>query len=270
MRRRGTSTMKLRGATRLSALVGAALLVGGVALSAGSIVVQAQTGTATPAPTVAGPTPATNLGGPAAVPSARFSGTVTLNGQPAPTGATVVASIGGVACGFGTVTNGSYIVDIQAIAGCTTPGATVSFTVNGVAASQTGTLPALQGSPVILNLTAQGASPTTAPTPPPPPPTTAPTRTMTPPPPPPTVTHTATATPARTPTAQAPSAQKPAAAQAPAAQKPAAAAPAGVKLPSTGAGGVSGGGLAGVGLLGTLLGALVLTVSGVVASRRGR
>src|SRR5579875_1925267 len=264
MRRRGTSTMKLRGATRLSALVGAALLVGGVALSAGSIVVQAQTGTATPAPTVAGPTPATNLGGPAAVPSARFSGTVTLNGQPAPTGATVVASIGGVACGFGTVTNGSYIVDIQAIAGCTTPGATVSFTVNGVAASQTGTLPALQGSPVILNLTAQAASPTTAPTP---------TRTMTPPPPPPTVTHTATATPARTPTAQAPaqkpSAQKPAAAQAPAAQKPAAA-PAGVKLPSTGVGGASGSGLAGVGLLGTLLGAVVLTLSGVVASRRGR
>src|SRR5579875_2661934 len=269
MRRRGTSTMKLRGATRLSALVGAALLVGGVALSAGSIVVQAQTGTATPAPTVAGPTPATNLGGPAAVPSARFSGTVTLNGQPAPTGATVVASIGGVACGFGTVTNGSYIVDIQAIAGCTTPGATVSFTVNGVAASQTGTLPALQGSPVILNLTAQAASPTPAPTPPPPPPT----RTMTPPPPPPTVTHTATATPARTPTAQAPaqkpSAQKPAAAQAPAAQKPAAA-PAGVKLPSTGDGGASGSGLAGVGLLGTLLGAVVLTLSGVVASRRGR
>src|SRR5579875_3854372 len=249
MRRRGTSTMKLRGATRLSALVGAALLVGGVALSAGSIVVQAQTGTATPAPTVAGPTPATNLGGPAAVPSARFSGTVTLNGQPAPTGATVVASIGGVACGFGTVTNGSYIVDIQAIAGCTTPGATVSFTVNGVAASQTGTLPALQGSPVILNLTAQAASPTTAPTPPPPPPTTAPTRTTTPAPTmAPTTAPTRPSTPAPTRTAQAPSAQKPAA---------------GVKLPSTGVGGASGSGLAGVGLLGTLLGA-------VVASRRGR
>src|SRR5579875_758861 len=268
MRRRGTSTMKLRGATRLSALVGAALLVGGVALSAGSIVVQAQTGTATPAPTVAGPTPATNLGGPAAVPSARFSGTVTLNGQPAPTGATVVASIGGVACGFGTVTNGSYIVDIQAIAGCTTPGATVSFTVNGVAASQTGTLPALQGSPVILNLTAQAASPTTAPTPPPP----APTRTTTPAPTmAPTTAPTRPSTPAPTRTAQAPSAQKPAAAQAPAAQKPAAAqAPAGVKLPSTGVGGASGSGLAGVGLLGTLLGAVVLTLSGVVASRRGR
>ena len=264
--------MKLRGATRLSALVGAALLVGGVALSAGSIVVQAQTGTATPAPTVAGPTPATNLGGPAAVPSARFSGTVTLNGQPAPTGATVVASIGGVACGFGTVTNGSYIVDIQAIAGCTTPGATVSFTVNGVAASQTGTLPALQGSPVILNLTAQAASPTTAPTPPPPPPTTAPTRTTTPAPTmAPTTAPTRPSTPAPTRTAQAPSAQKPAAAQAPAAQKPAAAqAPAGVKLPSTGVGGASGSGLAGVGLLGTLLGAVVLTLSGVVASRRGR
>src|SRR5579875_652373 len=206
-------------ATRLGALVGAAALLGGLALTAGGSVL-AQVGTATPTPAAATATAsalAVNQGGPAQVPTARFFGTVTLNGAPAPNGATVVASIGGVACGFGTVTNGSYYVDIQYIQGCMTPGASVSFTVNGSAANS-GTLPATglgEGNAVPLNLTAQAATATPVTTPPPPP-TVA--RTTTPPPPP-TVSRTATAAPtaARTPSAVATqSAQKPTGAQAPA------------------------------------------------------
>jgi len=257
-------------ATRLGALVGAAALLGGIALTAGSTVF-AQAGQATPTATAtaAGPTPAVNLGGPAAVPAARFSGTVN-----APNGATVVASIGGVACGFGTVTNGSYYVDIQEITGCSTAGASVNFTVDGDPASPTGTVPALEGTAVILNLTkaAATAAPTTAPTPPPPP-TVTKTTAPTPPPPPktaaPTTAPTKAPTAAPTKTAQAPSAQKPAGAQAPAGKPAAQQAPAGVRLPNTGTGGVSDSGL-GFGLLGILLGAFTLSITGIAAYRRSR
>ncbi|HZU77507.1 MAG TPA: Fe3+-hydroxamate ABC transporter substrate-binding protein, partial [Dehalococcoidia bacterium] len=55
-------------ATRLAGLVGAAALLGGLALSAG-VAVYAQTGST--------PTPVSNVGGPNSVPSARFYGTVT-------------------------------------------------------------------------------------------------------------------------------------------------------------------------------------------------
>src|SRR5579862_7006409 len=138
-------------ATRLAGLVGAAALLGGLALSAG-VAVHAQTGT---------PTPASNVGGPSSVPSARFYGSVTgPGGSTVPTGTTVTATVGGVACGFGTVSGASYVVDVQAISGCTAPGATVSFSVGGNPASQTGTLPSVEGTAVRLNLTA--AAPATA------------------------------------------------------------------------------------------------------------
>ena len=203
-------------ATRLAGLVGAAALLGGLALSAG-VAVHAQTGT---------PTPASNVGGPSSVPSARFYGTVSgTNGGSVPTGTTVTATIGGVACGFGTVSGSSYVVDVQAIAGCTAPGATVSFSVGGNPATQTGTLPSVEGTAVSLNLTA-GVAATATPAPPPPPAPPTPARTAAPPPAPP-----ATATRPATPVVQtgqkpsAPVAQKPGAPYAPVAQRPGASAP---------------------------------------------
>jgi hypothetical protein len=266
--------------TRLGALVGAAALLGGVALSASGLGVGlAQTGspTASPAPTVAvtpaGPTPASNVGGPSAVPSARFFGSVS-GGSLAP-GASVTASIGGVACGFGTVNGGFYTVDIQAIQGCTAPGASVSFTVGGQPAGPAGTLPAIPGTAVMNNLTVTQATPAPTAPPPPPPPTRAAT-----PPPPPTVRPTtpaatarpASPTPAPRPSATAAQGARPAA---PAAQKPAAPAaqrPAGpVALPRTGTGGLGEqGGATSVALLSIILGALALSATGLVAYRRSR
>ena len=100
-------------ATRLAGLVGAAALLGGLALSAG-VAVHAQ---------VATPTPASNVGGPSSVPSARFYGSVVgSNGSAVPTGTTITATIGGVACGFGTVSGATYVVDVQAIRGLHSPG----------------------------------------------------------------------------------------------------------------------------------------------------
>jgi hypothetical protein len=261
--------------TRLGALVGAAALLGGLALAGAGAGVHAQTGataTATAAAaTPTGPTPASNVGGPSAVPSARFFGTVTLNGAAAAQGTTVTASIGGVACGFGTVSGSTYAVDVQAINGCTTPGATVNFTVGGVRASQTGTLPPIEGTAVQLNLTAVAATPTPPPAPPPPPPP-SPVRTVAPPPPPPpppTATRTAVATPAaQRPAAPAAQAAKPAAPGAQAARP--AAAPA---LPRTGTGGLLDqhqNGATGLALLGIILGAMALSATGLVAYRRSR
>jgi hypothetical protein len=259
-------------ATRLGALVGAAALLGGLALAGAGAAVHAQTGTATPtaaAPTPTGPTPASNVGGPSAVPSARFFGTVTLNGSAAAAGTTVTASIGGVACGFGTVSGSTYAVDVQAISGCTTPGATVNFTVGGARASQTGTLPPIEGTAVQLNLTAAAATPAPSPPPPPPPPPPTAVRTVAPPPPPPTPARTAVATPAaQRPAAPAAQAAKPAAPGAQAARP--AAAPA---LPRTGTGGLLDqhqNGATGLALLGIILGAMALSATGLVAYRRSR
>jgi len=319
-------------ATRLSALVGAAALMGGLALSAVASV-GAQTGTATPASAV---------GGPQNVPSARIYGTVS---GPVGSGA-VTASIGGVACGFGTVMGNMYQVDVQAIPGCTAPGATVTLSVGGVAASPTTSLPPIQGSPVLDNLTVVAATATpppvtsTPPPPPPPPPPSATARPATatpapppPPPPPPSAsprpptasatarpaTASATARPAtasatarpstatavtqkpNAPVAQkanAPVAQKAVgvaaaavaqkAAAAPVAQRPVAAAPvavaaapgaaaaapaARVALPNTGTGGLldqRDGGTASFALLSIILGAVLLSATGLVSYRRSR
>jgi hypothetical protein len=239
--------------------------------------VHAQTGTATPAAataTASGPTPASNVGGPSAVPSARFYGTVTGAGGALP-GTVVTASIGGVLCGSGTVSGNQYTVDVQAIQGCTTPGASVSFTVGGQPATPSGTLPAIPGTAVQNNLTVAAATPTPAPTvatTPPPPPTTRP---STPPPPPTTAPRTATPTP-RPPTPAAtaaqgqrpvgPAAQKPVA---PGAQKPVS--PGVVVLPNTGSGTTSGpAGTSVLALLSILAGAGLLGASSLLALRKSR
>ena len=110
-------------ATRLGALIGAAALIGGLALSAsGGSGVHAQTGGSATA------TPTASAGGPAPVPATRFFGAVTVAGSAAVDGTTVTASIGGTLCGSAQTQAGQYILDIQGITGCTTPGAAVSFT----------------------------------------------------------------------------------------------------------------------------------------------
>jgi len=321
-------------ATRLGAMAGAAALMGGLALSAVANV-GAQVGTATPA---------SNVGGPRNVPSARVYGTIT---GPVGSGA-VTASIGGVACGFGTVSGNSYFVDVQAIAGCTAPGAVVTLTVGGnpAMASPAAVLPPVPTS-VLANLTVSVAAPvstaTMTPPPPPPPParasasptataappTMAPTARVTATTAPPTMAPTARATTAPTtaptarattaPTARATSAatvttQKPnapvaqkanapvaqkavgvaaaavaqqaaaapvaqrsgAVAAAPVAQGPGAvaAAPAArVALPNTGTGGLldqRDSGTTSVALLSILLGAVLLSATGLVSYRRSR
>ena len=49
-------------------------------------------------------------------PPNRFFGTVTVNGQAAPSGTTVTAMIGGVECGTTTVTSGgNYVIDVPGV-----------------------------------------------------------------------------------------------------------------------------------------------------------
>ena len=76
-----------------------------------------------------------------ATPDARFTGTVTLEGEPAAAGTSVVAIVAGAECGTGTVTtgaNGSRYT-LNSPSGCAESGDEVSFHVGGVAAAETGT-----------------------------------------------------------------------------------------------------------------------------------
>jgi len=205
---------------------------------------------------------------PQSVPVARFYGqalgpvgatvvNLTILGQVA--GITCTATQAGVA-GAATVSGGQYMLDIQAIPGCTTPGATVVFTAGSYRAKETGTIPDLPGTAVHLNLNFQlPATPTAAPPPPPPPSTPRPSTPAAPPP---------TTAPARTVT---PVAQRPVTQGAAAAPKgPVAVAP---RLPSTGTGGLldqqsSNSGLAAGALALIVLAALGASAMGMVAYRR--
>lgn len=79
---------------------------------------------------------------------ARFVGSVTIDGAPAPAGTVIEARIGSASCGVTTVfTQGAearYAFDVQALQpsgalNCGTDGATVTFVVGGKLAQQTGT-----------------------------------------------------------------------------------------------------------------------------------
>lgn len=243
----------------------------GVAATAALALLGGVLGVAPPALAQSGtPTPTTSVGGPSAVPAARFFGSVKVGSNNAPDGTTVVASISGVACGYGTVNGGQYFVDVQSIAGCSTPGANVNFAVGGQTSSTTGTLPGVPGA-VQLNLAVSQATATpaptasaaaAAPTPPPPPsrPTTAPQ-----PPAPPTAR---TATPrAATPTPRATAAgagRQGVTAQKPVAAKPAVARPV---LPKTGTGDSAG---SPRGLAAALAGVVALALAGFGAIRLRR
>jgi LPXTG-motif cell wall-anchored protein len=230
------------------------------------------TATATATPAQGGPTPPN-----------RFYGTATLNGQPAPNNATVVALVGTVNCGTGTVVaagaTSSYVVDVASdftIRGCGRDGGQIAFTINGARATQTGNFGT--GQFTQLNLTAQAATPTPTATA-----TATATRTATatatatrtatatatatr------TATATATSTPVRTPTAAptgqrpggTPAAQRPAGPAAPAGPRPAG--PAAPALPRTGAASTTDASP----LWGGLAAAFALGLGGVVVIRRRR
>jgi len=205
---------------------------------------------------------------PTNIPVARFYGQATVAGQKPITNLTISALIGATPCsgtqpnvqGSGTFNDGSYFVDIQAVPGCTTPGATVTFTISGYRAKQTGTVPQLPGTPVHLDLDFQAPA-----TPPPststPPPSPAPKPSTTPAPPPPAPKPSATPAPAPKPVVQ---------------QAPAGAggyAPAvGAKLPNTGTGGLLDQQTTETGwaLLVIVLAALGVSATGLVAYRRQR
>jgi len=203
---------------------------------------------------------------PTNLPMARFYGQATVNGQKSITNLTISALVGTAICsgtqanvsGSGTFNDGSYFVDIQSVPGCTTPGATVTFTISGYKAKQTGTLPSIPGTPVHLDLDFQAPATPSATAPPTPPP---PTKTPTAAPPPP-------AAPSRTP-APAP---KPVVQQAPAGYGAGGGPVVGAKLPNTGTGGLLEQQTATTGwaLLVIVLAALGVSATGLVAYRRQR
>ena len=95
------------------------------------------------------------------LPPNRFFGRATASGQPAG-GATINALVGGTTCGSATADgSGNYRLDVLSSGerpGCGTDGATVSFTVAGQRASQTGTWK--QGEFTPLDLTGAAATAT--------------------------------------------------------------------------------------------------------------
>jgi hypothetical protein len=101
-------------------------------------------------------------------PPSRFVGSVTVNGAPAPAGAAITAVIGSTTCGTASVfmsgsearyTLDSPALDPGATPNCGTDGATVSFTVNGQRANETGVWHSYQLNTVNLTVTAATATP---------------------------------------------------------------------------------------------------------------
>lgn len=99
-------------------------------------------------------------------PVARIFGSITINGQNAPSGAVVTAygnnnTLCGTSSGAGNYNGTQYYVDIDSSnASCNQGGTTLTFKVNGQAATTTTTVPTTPGSAVQLNLTVSGSSTT--------------------------------------------------------------------------------------------------------------
>ena len=63
-------------------------------------------------------------------PPSRFVGSATINGQEAPIGTTVIATIDGVPCGSGTVNAaGKYVLDVVATDSCGSSGVTIALSL---------------------------------------------------------------------------------------------------------------------------------------------
>ena len=65
------------------------------------------------------------------------TGTITLNGNPAPDGLTLIAKINGVEAGSTTTSGGQYTLVVNATMGDSTTGQTVNFVLGGLSTSQT-------------------------------------------------------------------------------------------------------------------------------------
>jgi hypothetical protein len=100
-------------------------------------------------------------------PPARFVGSVTVNGAPATAGTAITAVIGSTTCGTTSVflsgAEARYTVDSPALdpgatPNCGTDGATVSFTVGGVKANETGVWHSYQLNTVNLTVTTATAT----------------------------------------------------------------------------------------------------------------
>ena len=97
-----------------AAMLGLALLLGLVGMSAGAAIAQ----------------------GAPPNPPARYAGTVTVDGTAAAAGASVQASVGGAVCATTAVNAaGTYVVDVSA--SCGGAGTTVAFSVDGALATET-------------------------------------------------------------------------------------------------------------------------------------
>jgi len=234
-----------------------------------------------------------NAQAPSSVPAARFYGNARCPQGACPSNLTITAFVGSTTCtgtqsipqsqtNSGIDNGGNYVIDIQAVPGCTTPGGTVSFTAGTYRARETGTVPDIPGTAVHLNLTFQlPATPTAAATPvaTPRPSTPAPS-TPTAATPPAATPRPATATPSvtRPVTQQAPKgpvvAQAPKAAAAPTGQGGGAAPATAPRLPSTGTGGLldqqSSSSLTGWALAAIVLAALGVSATGIFAYRRSQ
>jgi hypothetical protein len=94
------------------------------------------------------------------LPPHRFFGRVTLNGGIPPVATSVEAFIGNTRCGSGqTSSGGNYVLDVDhatSTPGCGTGGATITFRVSGITASQTATF--RDGGYEQLDLTASGVA----------------------------------------------------------------------------------------------------------------
>lgn len=100
--------------------------------------------------------------GQAQPPTARIFGSITINGQNAPSGAVVTAygtnnALCGTSSGQGVYNGTQYYVDIDSSnPSCSQAGITLSFKVNGQAATTTTTVPDTPGSAVQLNIAVSG------------------------------------------------------------------------------------------------------------------
>jgi hypothetical protein len=96
-------------------------------------------------------------------PVVRVYGSITIGGQNAPAGAVVTAFAGSALCGTssgdGVYDGTRYFVDIDStIPACAVAGATLLFQVNGQAANETATVPAVPGGALQVNLSVGAGS----------------------------------------------------------------------------------------------------------------
>jgi hypothetical protein len=128
----------MRRAVLAGVLALAVALVGRTGGASGVAGAATATRTPTPTRTPTASKSATPAPPPRSLP-ARYYGTVTWFGKPLAKAASFEALVGGKVCGVGTFKSGSYVVDVKAdadLAGCGTPGVSVTFRIDGLLANE--------------------------------------------------------------------------------------------------------------------------------------